>query len=88
MAGRVPASRPDGGTVAFFNTARGLYDQPNQLGFTNWFALDAAARRRAETKANGGVTQFSYDPAARFAFWLDKKRAAFYFVAKPVAMSS
>ena len=73
LTGGTRADHPDGGTEGLFYAARGLFYQTNQLGFTNWSILDAALRKTAETNANGGVTQFSYDPAGDLLTLTDPK---------------
>jgi uncharacterized protein RhaS with RHS repeats len=73
LAGGTRARDADDKTAGLFYTARGLYYQTNQLGFTNWPILDDASRKTAETNANGGVTQFGFDPAGDLLTVTDSK---------------
>jgi YD repeat-containing protein len=55
---------PDGGVERFGYSARGLIAYTNQLGATNFYAYDEAARKIFETNANAQLIQFRYDPPA------------------------
>lgn len=54
---------PDGGVERFGYSARGLVAYTNQLGFTNFFAYDAAGRKTFETNANWELIRYTNNAA-------------------------
>src|SRR5438128_761765 len=64
---------PDGGVEKFGYSAAGLIAHTNQLGFTNFYAYDAAGRKTFETNANREITQFQYDSSGNLTNLLDGK---------------
>jgi RHS repeat-associated protein len=64
---------PDTGVERFSYTARGLTNYVNQISKTNWYVLDAASRKTAETNANGEIIQYSYDASGSLTNLIDGK---------------
>jgi RHS repeat-associated protein len=64
---------PDGGVERFTYTARGVTNYANQINKTNWYVLDAASRKTAETNANGEIIQYSYDASGSLTNLVDGK---------------
>jgi RHS repeat-associated protein len=66
-------THPDGGVERFGYSARGLIAYTNQLGATNFYAYDEAARKIFETNANSQLIQFRYDPSGSLTNLIDGK---------------
>jgi YD repeat-containing protein len=66
-------SYPDGGSECFGYSPAGLITYKNQLGYTTYYAYDAARRKVAETNANNGITMYAYDPAGDLTNLTDPK---------------
>jgi YD repeat-containing protein len=64
---------PDAGVEHFGYSARGLIAYTNQIGLSNFFAYDAAARKTFETNANGEVLRYTNDAAGDLLSLTDGK---------------
>ena len=64
---------PDGGTEKFGYSALGLIAYTNQIGLSNFFAYDAAARKTFETNANGEVLRYTNNAAGDLLSLTDGK---------------
>ena len=69
----VARGSPAGGRETFAYSARGLMGHTNQLGASNYFGLDEAGRRLAETNANHEVSYYSYGPTGELLTLTDGK---------------
>ncbi len=75
--GRVKARKyPDGGTETFGYAAAGLIAYTNQIGASNFFALDVTGKRLFETNANNQLIQYNYDPSGNLTNLVDGKAQA------------
>lgn len=64
---------PDTANEKFGYAPAGLVAYTNQLGFTNFYAYDAAGRKTFATNANGELMQFQYSPAGDLTNLVDGK---------------
>jgi RHS repeat-associated protein len=64
---------PDNGAEWFGYSARGLVAYTNQIGLSNFFAYDAAARKTYETNANGEVIRYTNSAAGDLLSLTDGK---------------
>jgi YD repeat-containing protein len=64
---------PDNGVEGFGYSARGLVAYTNQIGLSNFFAYDAAARKTFETNANGDVIRYTNSAAGDLLSLTDGK---------------
>jgi RHS repeat-associated protein len=62
---------PDGGQELFGYSARGLIAYTNQIGASNFFALDPGGRKIFETNANHQILQFAYDQSGNLTNLVD-----------------
>ena len=64
---------PDNGVESYGYSTRGLVAYTNQIGLSNFFAYDAAARKTFETNANGEVIRYTNSVAGDLLSLTDGK---------------
>jgi len=64
---------PDNGVEGFGYSAQGVVAYTNQIGLSNFFAYDAAARKTFETNANGHVIRYTNSAAGDLLSLTDGK---------------
>jgi RHS repeat-associated protein len=64
---------PDNGVETFGYSARGLVAYTNQIGLSNFFVYDAAARKTFETNGNGEVIRYTNSAAGDLLSLTDGK---------------